>query len=520
MNELATLVIEALQKHSERNAVSQGAHQYTYLDLGDEAMRVAAALAVAGGGGTVGVYAERSFHQIAAIIGCVLSGNTYVPLHPDFPRDRVLDAATRAGCDRVIVSPGSEARFEGIADGISPSVRWLLREPGESQKGAGGSVEVIFWGQQTAGGSPEAPSGSRNAYILFTSGSTGEPKGIAISYDNLMAYLQHSIEAYGMRPGDRASQMFEFTFDLSVHDFFVTLLSGGCLCLPTKADKFSPSSYIKKNEITHWFSVPSVLSVMSRLGELKPGAFPSIRQSLFCGEALPWKLVSSWMEATPNSTVFNLYGPTEATIAITAQEVRKDNMPEQQTGMVPIGKSFPGQQARVMNGVDGESGRLVGELILSGGQLAAGYLGNEKQTNERFIQFDGGRWYKTGDLVYEDESGVLHYCGRVDHQVQIRGHRVELQEVEIAIAKAAELNATVVVVPVYAQDGLVSSLIACVESPVENDRAVEKGIIDNCKRSLPQYMVPSRVIGVAKMPLNSNGKIDRKKLAELVHNLT
>jgi D-alanine--poly(phosphoribitol) ligase subunit 1 len=517
MNELVTLVFEALQEHSARNAVSQGDSKFTFQDLGDEAKRVAATLAAAGGSGPVGIYSERSFHQIAAIIGCVLSGHTYVPLHPEFPRDRVLGAAKRAGCDRIIVAPGSEARFAAVADGVDSSVHWVLREPGETLKREAG---VRFWGQSVGDWNPESNAGSPGAYILFTSGSTGEPKGIAISHHNLMAYLRHSVEAYGMRPGDRASQMFEFTFDLSVHDYFVTLLCGGCLCLPTRAEKFSPASYIKRNEITHWFSVPSVLSVMNRLGELKAGAFPSIRQSLFCGEALPWKLVSSWMEATPHSTVFNLYGPTEATIAITAHEVRQEDMPEERTGVVPIGRAFPGQQAKVLDGVQGESGRLVGELILAGSQLSPGYLGDEKQTNERFIAIDGGRWYRTGDLVYEDESGVLYYCGRVDHQVQIRGHRVELQEIEIAIVKAAELNVTVVVVPVYAQDGLVSSLIACLETAQEHDATVEKRIIEDCKRSLPQYMLPSQVIGVARMPLNSNGKIDRKKLAELIRNPT
>ena len=161
-----------------------------------------------------------------------------------------------------------------------------------------------------------SPIGSDIAYVMFTSGTTGRPKGVPVRVQSLMAYLDVATKRFGVQPGDRASHFFELTFDLSVHDIFVTLLGGGTLVVIPAEQRMLPARFLREKKISHWFSVPSAADSLHRVGALRPGVFPHLRQTLFCGEPLRWPVTEAWQAAAPNSRVINLYGPTEATIAI------------------------------------------------------------------------------------------------------------------------------------------------------------------------------------------------------------
>jgi amino acid adenylation domain-containing protein len=355
---------------------------------------------------------------------------------------------------------------------------------------------------------PTAP-----AYLLFTSGSTGEPKGVAISHSNVRSYVDFICDRYEVSEQDRFSQVFDLTFDLSVHDMFVCWERGACLFAVPDTSVMAPAKFIRDHQLTCWFSVPSTVGFLMKLKLLSPGSFPSLRLSLFCGEPLPSSYARAWQEAAPNSILENLYGPTESTIAISHYRWNGKTSPDQcLSGIVPIGLIFPEQRCRIVNsnGAAVSYGE-IGELCLSGPQVASGYLDDPAKTSERFLRLpDAGEatWYRTGDMAKQDESGCLYYLGRTDQQVKIRGHRVELQEVEAALRKACGTE-LVVAIPRQSQEGGADAIIAFASGVEGFDEA---RVLAACAEMLPAYMVPRNVILREEFPLNFNGKIDRRIL--------
>jgi amino acid adenylation domain-containing protein len=351
------------------------------------------------------------------------------------------------------------------------------------------------------------------AYLLFTSGSTGQPKGVPIRQSNVQAYVDYAVARYDVSERDRFSQEFDFTFDLSVHDMFVCWERGACLyCVPER-DTIFPAKFIRDNQLTMWFSVPSVVGTLARARLLQPGCFPSLRWSLFCGEPLSATYASLWQEAAPGSTVENLYGPTETTIAISHYRWDRARSPaECLNGIVPIGWVFEGQRCRVIDS-DGRIVHLVGsgELCLQGSQVASGYWNDTEKTSRQFGRLRGnqdGIWYLTGDFVKQGEDECLFYLGRIDQQVKIRGYRVELQEIELVLRRICGTQEAVAV-PWPTREGAAEGLVAFVSGM---DKLDEKYVLQACREILPDYMVPRTVCLVSEIPLNHNGKTDRQKL--------
>jgi acyl-CoA synthetase (AMP-forming)/AMP-acid ligase II len=238
---------------------------------------------------------------------------------------------------------------------------------------------------------------------------------------------------------------------------------------------------------------------------------------LFCGEPLPVAYAQLWQEAAPNSVLESLYGPTETTIAIAGYRWDPAVSPQQcLNDIVPLGKVFAGQRFRI---IDRERNPVrdgdCGELCLSGSQVSSGYWNDSSKTEEQFIELAAGepdRWYRTGDVVKQDESGCLHYLGRIDHQVKVRGRRVELQEIEAVLRRACGTG-DVVSVPWPAKDGTAEGVTAFVSGV----RALNRhGVLTYCRRFLPEYMIPRDIYVLDSMPLNLNGKVDRKRLVNLL----
>jgi amino acid adenylation domain-containing protein len=495
------------EEHHAHPALSLGGRQFSYGELLAAAKAQAEVFASELPPGPVGILAVRSWEAYTGILAAVLSGRAYVPLQPKYPLSRLVSMTSVAGCAGIVCDENSVQVFQQLQAELGPD--WQTVETA--------SAPNCLLRHRPESDVEHRSRGSANAcfvYLLFTSGSTGKPKGIGITPANLLAYLSHATSAFGVRPGDRASQMFELTFDLSVHDLFVTWLGGGLLCVPDSGAAIAPARFIIDQGITHWFSVPSTAVMLSKLRLLREGAFPSLKQSLFCGEALPVSLAEQWLKAAPHSNLWNLYGPTETTIAITAHEWSAGSAVYPWTDTVPIGCPFPGQRVRVIaDGVEVRSGEL-GELCLAGAQVSPGYLSNPAKTAECFVQLaeSAETWYRTGDLVRQDESGILHYLGRLDSQIQLRGHRVELGEVEGAI-RSVSRGKRCAAMAWPSRATTVESIVAFIESTDAEDVAVLR---QSCAELLPDYMVPTRFIVVPDMPLNSNGKIDREALSLLL----
>jgi len=269
------------------------------------------------------------------------------------------------------------------------------------------------------------------AYVFFTSGTTGTPKGVPITHANVLSYLRGIKSFIEIGPDDRVMQVVDLTFDLSVHDIFLAWTAGACLISIPENGTLLCTRFVEEHSGTHWLSVPSAAALVKQTGLLTSGSMPTLKYSLFCGEALPGTVAENWATAAPNSKIFNIYGPTEATVAFSAAPY----VPGQAypPAIVSLGSAFPEQRMGLFdeNGCRIDDG--VGEICLAGSQLTDGYWNAPQITAERFFKAEGERWYRTGDLGKFVPGEGYAFLGRSDRQVKIRGYRVELQEIENAV---------------------------------------------------------------------------------------
>lgn len=459
----------------------------------------------------VGIVAEKTIDSYAAILGAHLAGLGYVPLNPKQPAARMADMLDQSGT-RILVAAGDATRL--LLEAAAPGLQIVGSDAAEIAELNGDfTTHDFIFAQPGTEIEPADMAPEALAYLLFTSGTTGRPKGVPVSFGNLDSYIASASALLGLSPDDRCSQAFNLNFDLSVHDLFVTWAAGACLYPLTAADLLAPARFLRANQLTTWFSVPAVAMVMQRTRTLQPGVFPSLRHSLFCGEALPEATAEAWAKAAPDSRLLNLYGPTEATIAITCHEWRPDTETARY-GLVPIGRAIGAQRTHLLD----EAGQLLdgagrGELALEGDQVTGCYLNAPNLTAAAYVPVPGkpgARCYRTGDLVERDADGLLHYVGRLDSQVKLRGHRIELQEIDRALRESSGLDLAVAVA--LPTDGPVQEIVGVVASADLDTQA----ILDRCKGHLPDAMLPARIVALDDLPLNANGKIDRKAVAAMV----
>jgi len=506
-----------------RSALEVEGKTLSYSQLGDIAAGLAATLQQHDAATTTpltAVLAHRSVTAFAGILGALLRGHGYVPLHPGFPVERTTAMLERSGCSSIIVGSEALPALEALLPRITRSLLlvlpgssdlsgWQSAFPGHTFLGSRELRPQSEW--QPVSAAPEA-----TAYLLFTSGSTGVPKGVQVTHANIARFISIAVERYDISEHDRFSQMFEPVFDLSLFDMFVAWERGACVCCPDAGAARLPAKYIVDSGITIWFSVPSLAASMKLMRMLQDGLYPGLRLSLFCGEALLADIAAEWARAAPNSIIENLYGPTEATLACTLYRWDARLSPgESLHGIVPIGLPFPGMTAMVAdeNLCETAPGQ-AGELLLSGPQLAAGYWNDPEKTAAAFVSPPGrdALYYRTGDLVSQPGPGEpLHYLGRIDQQIKIRGNRVELGEIEAVLRDAAGVDLAVAVgwpVTPSGADGIVAFLGA---RDVDLDSVRSKA-----RRKLPGYMMPRDFRLMDEFPLNPNGKVDRKALLEML----
>ena len=447
------------------------------------------------GEGPVVIADDPGVGACAAIAAAQALGRAYVPLSAGHPATRIQQILAAVEPALIVQSDRTATR---MADGLAGRYPLLT---------ISGQLGNLSWAR-----SPEpavscaSPIGTDIAYVMFTSGTTGRPKGVPVRAESLMAYLDVATKRFGVRPGDRASHFFELTFDLSVHDIFVTLLGGGTLVVIPAEQRMLPARFLREKEISHWFSVPSAAESLHRVGALRPGVFPHLRQTLFCGEPLRWPVTEAWQAAAPNSRIVNLYGPTEATIAISFYLVpERRSRSDDIYGIVPIGQVFEGQHGRISSRPEAGEHPDRGEFWLSGSQVISGYLDAGDGRDAFAYGPDGAAWYRTGDAVQRDGDGLLHFVGRIDNQLKVSGYRVEPAEIEDAIHRAFPACRSVVV---RCDRGKRRGLVAAITC-IEGDAPAASAVREACASSLPPYMIPAHVVELTSWPVNANGKIDR-----------
>ncbi|WP_109300638.1 amino acid adenylation domain-containing protein [Aquimarina sp. AU474] len=484
---------KSIEKHYDRNAFCIGQEYHTYKEFAQiiSNIRKTVRSKTEENEIAIGLVTNDDIQTYASIIALWLEGKAYVPLNSEFPLSRNQMVIGQADI-RTILDSSNEKIFSEYQ---TITTKELNTFP----------VDLT----------PLRVSEENLAYIFFTSGTTGTPKGVPITFSNLSGFVDAFWALdYPITEEDRCLQMFELTFDLSVMSYLAPILKGACVyTIPKEEIKYSYIFELMEDyELTFSLMVPSILHYLRPYFE--EINCPALKYSLFCGEALPLDVTEEWSTCVPNATIANVYGPTECTIFCTDYTYVKNAENKTHNGVLTIGRDMKNTSTII---VDKDNNEVAvgesGELCLSGAQLTPGYWKNKTKNKEAFFyknyQGKNTRFYRTGDLCNIDAEGDILYLGRVDFQAKIQGFRVELSEIEYH-AKAAldKVNA----VAVAFTNTIHNTEIGLV---IESEVTDTKELLEYIKTKLPSYMIPSQIKHVQSFPLNTNGKIDRKKLKEM-----
>lgn len=475
---LARILSDTAARHPELPAVADTHTTLTYRELDERSNRVAQELVEAGvaRGNVVALMMPRSAGLVAAIWAVAKTGAAYLLLDPNQPHHRIDEEMRGAGVDVAICE-------KEPADGVGSWVDWVEVDS------LTGSAEPV-----------NAPvSIDDAAYVIYTSGSTGLPKGVVVTHRGLGPLASWAVSAYRVTPNSRVLQGYNPAFDAAQLEMLLAFASGACLVVAPH-DVFAGEDlqqFLIDQRVTHFLSTPAVLA------SLDPARSGGLRVVAVGGEALPPELATQWSShpQVPDRSMINAYGPTESTIVATAEEVGEQ---------VTVGSPIPGTTALVLdNRLRSVPLGGIGELYLTGEGLARGYLGAQRLTAERFVAnpVAPGRMYRTGDLVYRRPDGRLDFIARIDHQVKLRGLRIELGEIDAAVRAVADV-ADVVTTTRRTASGtevLVSYLVPRTSVDVD---AVRRRLGE----ILPAYMVPTFLVVLDALPLTPSGKLDRRAL--------
>lgn len=447
--------------------------------------------------GAIGVLAGKGVESYAGILAALYCGVPAVPLQPDFPADRTRHMLTAAKVSALV----ADARGCRLLSGIPEAQGIPVLAP------LGGSVDVARGVPVLPGAALDQPRRADPAdvaYILFTSGSTGRPKGVRITHANLDHYFTELGNRYGFGPDDVFSQVFDPAFDCAISDLFAAWGAGATLVsVPPRAYR-RLAGFVTEAGITVWYSTPAAILFAARRGGLAAGSMPSLRLSTFAGDALKASDACAWQAAAPGSVLDNLYGPAETTITCTVYRWSPESSPaECLNGIVPIGRLHGGHEYLLLDPHGSES-LDEGELWVSGPQVTPGYL-DPADSLDRFLVRRSRRWYRTGDRMRQAANGDLLFLGRTDNQVQIRGWRTELAEIDNQVRRCRGIQDAVTVA--VSIDGELQLVVFYTGTPTTS-----AGFTSQLLLALPQQMLPRHFHHLDEMPLSLTRKIDRQAL--------
>lgn len=471
-------------------------------------------------GDRVCFFMPKSPEAVACILGILKAGCIYVPLDRESPVARTAKVIEK-----------SRPRFILAAGDVNKALGGLLKRQGAASEMKLGWIDApenlhdrlnpafVYEDLKNAPDSlPEYKTNPEDAaHILFTSGSTGEPKGVITKHSNDIAFVEWAVDYFGINHSDRLSSHTPLHFDLSTMDIYTTLATGAQLhIIPSKYNLVpgNLSRFIRTYELTQWFSVPSILNYMSKFDAVEQDDFPSLKRLIWCGEVFPVPALRYWMEKLPHVRFTNLYGPTETTIASSYYTVPE--IPKSNTADIPIGEACAGEQLHILDeDLNPVSTGEKGELYISGIGVSDGYWEDAERTNEVFLAnpLSNGRHdtiYKTGDLAHIGKDGLCYFHGRLDNQIKSRGYRIELGEIESAInSLQLAVECAVVAVPT---EGFEGQAICCAFVPMAALSVDSSHLERKLKKLLPSYMIPHQWKKYSVLPKNKNGKINRKEI--------
>lgn len=496
---LTELIYKQSIERPDAIAVSASDGELTYGELNSRSNQIARALIDLGirKGDRVGIWLEKSCETICVMQGVMLIGAAYIPLDPMSPIHRIRFLIEDCGIAVLVSSSASAASL--LIDGLA-TVAHLSIDISES----GTSSTQVDRQSTTPIDSPYMEP-SDLAYILYTSGSTGSPKGVAISHQNSLAFVQWAHETIGIVPEDRLANHAPFHFDLSVFDIYAAFSAGASVHLIPSGAAFAAEAlvnFIMERKISIWYSVPTVLTMMMDDGELLQKRDIPVNVFIFAGEPFPIEQLRRLFNRRPypQARYLNFYGPTETNVCTYHEIVSIDELCKRR---VPIGIAASGNDVWAETSEGRRAGvGDEGELIIQGPTVYLGYWGKSVH---------GDKPYRTGDRVCLNEKGGFEFLGRKDQMVKIRGNRVELSEIEIVLEQHLSVSEVAVVV---SGDGIAARLVAFIVVVLGHEDLCLLEVKRHCAERLPKYMIVDRIILLDTMARNRNGKIDRRWLTE------
>lgn len=517
---LDQLLASSAQQHPDRIAVEETEGEvltYRELDRLSDQLRDRLIQLGVSPGDRVGIYLRKSIDTVASIFGILKTGAAYVPVDPGAPAARCAYIFSDCTVKVILIE-------NRLVENLSAELKNLNHQPTLivlDGTGGGAYLKRALDDQPDEGSSAEPASLARTqddlAYILYTSGSTGNPKGVMLSHLNALSFVDWCSEVFQPSESDRFSSHAPFHFDLSILDIYVSLKHGAKLVLVEEEigkDPLRLARWIADKQITVWYSTPSILSFLAQYGKLEQYEFPDLRLVLFAGEVFPIKHLRLLKDLLRKPRYFNLYGPTETNVC-TYYEVPA-TIPSELTKPFPIGKACSHYQDKIK--VVDEQGQVVepgqeGELIAGGPGVMHGYWNlPERTANAYLVDASGERWYKTGDVVYEDEDGNYLYVSRRDRMVKKRGYRVELGEIEAGLYKHPKVEEAAVIALSSEENGVQIKAYLSFKGGQSPSRIELKRF---CAEKLPIYMIPDFFSFMDSLPKTSTNKIDYQKLKTL-----
>ncbi|GJM28805.1 MAG: hypothetical protein DHS20C17_14400 [Cyclobacteriaceae bacterium] len=516
---LQHLLIESARLSPEKTAVVYQDNSLSYRQLDELSNQVAHALVQQGvkRGERVGIYINKSIPSLISIYGILKAEAVYVPLDPQAPVSRLGYIIDNCTIRCLLTSTAKTPVMHELAK-TTESLEVVIFTDTQKEVDELPLINLLWTDvlEMPKLAIENVSDHSDLAYIIYTSGSTGNPKGVMITHLNSLTFVNWAHDAMEVQSSDNFSSHAPFHFDLSIFDIYVAAKAGGTLYLvPETLSMFPPrlSAWIEQHQISVWYSVPSILTMMVNHGQLDQRNLSCLRKVIFAGEVFPTKFLRDLMRLVPHPEFFNLYGPTETNV-ITYYPVPV--IPAEQTAPIPIGKCCENMDVFVISkdGVHITEPGIEGELIARGTCVAKGYWGDEEKTKKVFIKnplennfYDQA--YKTGDLVQLDEQGNFIYKGRIDHMIKSRGYRIEIGEIETAIYSHPQVKeVAVLAIP----DDLITNRIKAVIA-LKADSTIDAAELRTfCAETLPKYMIPEIFEFKAVLPKTSTGKVDKTSM--------
>lgn len=524
---LQDYVTREAERRPDATALVDGEQTVAYQDMERRSNQLARLLLEGGcqPGDRVGLLLPKSADAVIGMLAVLKAGGLYVPVDPESPASRIEKIMLASECRYILAGAAATSLLQKLMPMMAADTRpGLIWMSGAEPAGLDFQPRFTIADANALHDEPLAsalqPRGGGPAHLLFTSGSTGVPKGVIVTHANVVAFVDWAKAYFGLNEHDRVSCHSPLHFDLSTFDLYGAFAAGAEVHLvPPKLSLFPKGliGFMRDRRLTQWFSVPSVLTYLTRFDAVEDGDFPEMKRLIWCGEVFPTQPLISWMEKLPHVAFTNLYGPTEATIA--SSYYTMSAIPDDPNASVPIGKACGGEEVLIL----GEDQQPLpkgetGDLYIAGAGITDGYWRDQAKTDAAFRPHvdpsaaEGERMYRTGDLGYVGEDDQIYFVGRADTQIKSRGHRIELGEIETALNSLSEVG-QVAVVAIEIEFG--SYNICCAFAPADGYDPSPQEVKKRLSALVPRYMLPVHWRKMTTMPSNANGKIDRVVLTAL-----